>query len=603
MSKLEIKTEWNLSPLFNSDNDENIAKEREKVLKATQDFVEKWKNNEQYLQDAQILKEALDDYEKWNRFFGPNYRELFYFNCRNSQDQTDTSVRAKSNQATDVALKVQNEMEFFPLSLGKITKENQKKFLLEANLKDYHYFLERIFEKAKYFLSEKEEKIMNLKSQTSYENWAIMTSTFLSKEMKSVIGEDGEEKERSFEELMTLISSKNKQVRGDAAKALNEILEKYSDVAEHEVNSILQDKKINDELRGFERPDSSRHVGDGIETEIVDCLVEAVSKRNDISARFYKLKANLLGEEKLAYHERNVDYGKIDKKYSYEDAINLVAKVFNDLDPEFESILTSFIESGQIDVYPKQGKRGGAYCAHGLLTQPTYILLNFTSELNDILTIAHELGHGINNELMRKKQNALNFDSSLAIAEVASTFMEDFVLWEILKEADDELRLAILMHKIGGDISTIQRQIACYNFEKDIHKGFREKGYLSKEEIGNIFTKNMQSYMGDFVEQSEGSNNWWVYWSHIRSPFYVYSYASGLLIAQSLQGLVKKDKSFIGKVKEILSAGESDSPKNIFIKAGIDITKKDFWQEGLSEMENILQETEELARKLGKINY
>ncbi|MFA5080178.1 MAG: M3 family oligoendopeptidase [Candidatus Paceibacterota bacterium] len=601
MEKTKIKTNWDLSPLFSRDNDENITLERERVAKATEKFINKWRDRTDYLENALLLKEALDDYESWNRFFGSNCKEIYYFNCRSSQDQTNTNVRAKSNQANDNALKIQNDMEFFYLSLGKITPENQQKFLENKNLNDYNYFLEKIFNQARYFLSEKEERIMNLKSITSYENWAIMTSTFLSKEERMVLDESKKETIKSFEEIMTLISSKDNEVRDVAVKALNEILEKHSDVAEQEINSILQDKKINDELRGFERPDTARHASDGIESNIVDVLIESVQKRYDISAKVYELKAKLFKVPKLEYHERNVDFGEINKKYNYEDSIRLISKVFKNLDIEFFNILDSFIQNGQIDVFPKKGKRGGAYCAHGLLDQPTYILLNHTDELNDVLTIAHEVGHGINNELMRRKQNSLNFDSSLAIAEVASTFMENFVLEEILKEANNELRLAILMHRLSGDVSTIQRQVACYNFEKDIHSEFRQKGYLSKEEIGRIFQKNMKAYMGDFVEQSRGSENWWIYWSHIRSPFYVYSYASGLLIAQTLQGIVKKDKSAISKVKEILSAGESDSPKNIFAKAQIDITKKEFWLEGLKEMESLLNEAEALAKKLNKI--
>lgn len=601
MAQQDLKTIWNLTPLFDNDNDEKIAQERELVEKATKEFVKKWKGRSDYLEDVAILKEALDDYENWERYFGPNCKEMYYFHCRGAQNQADTNVRAKSNQSNDVAMKIQNEMEFFSLNLGKITKENQEKLLNDERLKDYQYFLEKIFIQSKHFLSEKEEQVMNLKRPTSYDNWAAMTSTFLSKEERDILSEEGNNQKKNFEEIMTLISNKNKEVRDSAASALNEILEGLSEIAEHEINSILQDKKVNDELRNYERPDSARHISDGIESEVVDCLVNSVSKRNDISARFYKLKAELFKVPKLRYHERNVEYGKIDKKYSYEEAIDIVSKVFQNLDPEFNEILMSFIDNGQIDVYPQKGKHGGAFCSHALITHPTYILLNFTSELNDILTIAHEVGHGINNELMKKKQNALNFDSSLAIAEVASTFMEDFVLDEILEQADDELRLAILMNKVGGDVSTIQRQVACYRFEQDIHRAFREKGYLSKEEIGKIFTKNMSAYMGEYVEQSEGSQNWWVYWSHIRSPFYVYSYASGLLIAQSLQGFVKKDKKFIEKVKDILSAGVSASPKKIFAQAGIDITSQEFWEAGLNEMNNSLIEAENLAKKLGKI--
>jgi oligoendopeptidase F len=179
--------------------------------------------------------------------------------------------------------------------------------------------------------------------------------------------------------------------------------------------------------------------------------------------------------------------------------------------------------------------------------------------------------------------------------------MEDFVLEDILQEADDELRFAIMMAKLNDDVSSIFRQVACYRFEQELHSEFRRAGYLSKEEIGSLFQKHMAAYMGHAVEQSPGSENWWVYWHHIRYFFYVYSYASGLLISKSLQNTVKKDPAFIGQVMEFLSAGSSDSPKNIFGRLGIDISDGTFWDKGLDEVENLLNETARLAAKLGKI--
>jgi oligoendopeptidase F len=155
--------------------------------------------------------------------------------------------------------------------------------------------------------------------------------------------------------------------------------------------------------------------------------------------------------------------------------------------------------------------------------------------------------------------------------------------------------------KLNNDISSIFRQVACYKFEWDMHKEFREKGYLSKEEIGNIFLKHMRSYMGESVELSDGCENWWVYWGHIRHFFYVYSYASGVLISKSLQNSVKKDKKFILKVKEFLSSGETESPKELFLKLGIDIRDSKFWDNGIKEIEVLLDETEMLAKKLKKI--
>lgn len=202
---------------------------------------------------------------------------------------------------------------------------------------------------------------------------------------------------------------------------------------------------------------------------------------------------------------------------------------------------------------------------------------------------------------MRNKQNALNFSTPLSTAEVASTFMQDFVTEEILKTADDEERLCLLLEGVDEAVGSAFRQVACYQFEQELHKNIGEKGYLSKDEIGKLFRKYMSGYMGDAVEMSPGSENWWVYWSHIRHFFYVYSYASGLLISKSLQGMVRMDKSAISKVKDFLSAGSSDSPKNIFKKMDIDITDANFWNRGLDQIENLLDETEALAKKLGKI--
>ena len=281
--------------------------------------------------------------------------------------------------------------------------------------------------------------------------------------------------------------------------------------------------------------------------------------------------------------------------------MGLVGELFGNLDPEFKSIFDDFLQKGLVDVYPKTGKRGGAFCMGFLKTLPSYILLNWTNTLHDVTTLAHEMGHGINNELMRSKQHSLYWHTPVSTAEVASTFFEDFVLEKLLKTADEETRLAILMSKLDGDISSIFRQVACYQFEQSLHRTFREKGYVSKEEIGTLFQEKMRGYMGKAVEQSEGSQNWWIYWSHIRNFFYVYSYASGQLISKSLQNSVKKDRAFVEKVKVFLAAGTSDSPKNIFSNMGIDINDQTFWEQGLLEIETMLVETTALAKKLGKI--
>ncbi len=595
------KQVWNLGLIFVNDDDPKIEATRKLVEEMGYRFINKWKDRTDYLSDPAVLKEALDEYEEWTKRLGMYDAEIYYFSLRSSQNQLDPELKAKYNLALERGRKIGNESQFFGLRVAKIKAEDQGRFLNYEGLKEYKHFLEMLFEEAKYQLTEAEEKIINLKHQTSHSDWVKMVDSLLSKEEREVVEEDGKKVKMGLADLFSLLYRQNKTVRDGAAAAINEVLAKYVDVAEQEINSILANKKVNDELRGFSRPDSARHLTDDIDTGVVDALVSSVGHRFDISSRWYQLKAKLLGLPKLEYHERLVEYGRMTKTYSYEETTGLILRTFHKIDPEFGEIFDGFVKNGQIDVFPARGKKDGAFCAAGSLTLPTYILLNHTKIIADVRTLAHEAGHGINDELMKAKQNALNFGSPLSTAEVASTFMEDFVWGELMQSADDELRLAIMAKKLDDDIGTIFRQAACYRFEQELHATFRKKGYLGKEEIGKLFQKHMTAYMGPVVEQSKGSENWWVYWGHIRSFFYVYSYASGLLISKSLQAAVKEDPGFIVKVKRFLAAGSSDSPKNIFHKLGIDITDGGFWERGILETERLLTQTEALAEKLGKI--
>ena len=592
---------WNLKPLFAGDDDPRIDKQKKQIEKRSYAFIDKWKGRKDYLRNPAVLARALDAYERWMRDCGTDGNPGYYFWLRSQIDRNNTDLKARYNKIEEFSKKIGNDIQFFHLRISKIPRSLQKKFLGYRGLQKYRHFLERIFAESRYLLSESEEKIMNLKSTTSYGNWVRMTSDFLSREERKVLLEDGSFSVKPLPEILSLMNCQQKNVRDTANRAFNNIMEKNIDVAEIEINSILANKKIDDEIRGVPRPDLLRHLSDDIESGTVDALISAVSGRVSISREFYKLKAELMGVKQLKYHERNVEYGRVDKRYPYDESVRLTKKVFADLDGQFADIYDGFIRNGQFDVYPRKGKGSGAFCVHHLLSQPTYILLNHTNKLSDVLTLAHELGHGINNELIRERQHSLNFGTPTSTAEVASTFMEDFVFREILRRADDELRLSIMMMKLKDDISTIFRQIACYRFEQELHQAFREKGYLSKEEIGRLFQKHMADYMGDAVEQSGGSENWWVYWSHIRQFFYVYSYASGLLISKSLQNAVHRQPMFIDRVKGFLAAGLSDSPKNIFMKLGIDISDRGFWDTGLDEVETLLQETRDLALSMKKI--
>jgi oligoendopeptidase F len=569
-----MQTKWDLTQFYKSINDPKIEEDKKVVLEKAREFAAKWRGRMDYLSDPVILKEALDDYCEFCKLYANGGNPYYYLKLANTLDQINPFLKAKVNKVSELAIEVQNITQFFELSLANIKFDKYDQF------DKYSHFLGKIVRQKPHLLSDKEEKIMNLKSLPAYDFWVEMTEKFLSRENISV--------------LQSQMTDKNKKIRVAAAKKFTKIMEKYSDVAEHELNAILQDKKTNDDLRRYDRPDKSRHLTDDIESEIVDTLVKTVSANFNISHNYYKLKTKILGIKKLNYYERNMPVGKFNKKFTLEETTNLITKTFGKIDPEFQEIFLKLLKCGQIDFLPKKGKVSGAACWHNLVSQPTFLFQNFTGKLRDITTLAHEMGHAINNELIREKQNALNFGTPISTAEVASTFFEDFIIQEILKTASSKAKLSILMEKLDDDISTIFRQVALYNFETELHKTFREKGYLSKDEINKLFVKHMKSYCGAAVEVDKGALNWWVYWSHIRYYFYVYSYAGGLLISKNLQDKIRNDPKFISNVKEFLGAGLSESPKNIFAKLGIDIGDPNFWQTGIDEVKALLQQAKNL---------
>jgi len=541
-----IQKTWDFRQFFKGDSDPKIKIATKQLESLVNRFANKWKVREDFLTKPQALREALDDYEKLLKNGGTLGKVGYYLWLRRNQDSQDKNLKMQSNKYDETERALANKIHFFELKLGKIDKARQKLFLNNKQLQSYRYFLLKIFKNSKYQLSEAEEKILTLKSGPAYRDWVNMLEEFIKSEERVILGENGKKSKKSFDEILQHTQSQKKSVRDYAAKEFNEVLEKYSELAEHEINAIFSDKKINDELRGLPLPESSRYVADEISPNTVELLAKSVTKKFDLPIRYYKLKAKLLNKKRLAYHERSLEYGTLNKKYSLKEAYKIVNKTFYGLDPEFSRIFLWLINEGRIDVFPKKGKQAGAFASYGV-AEPTYILLNFANKLRDLTTIAHECGHAINGEMMRTIKNSLDYGGTIATAEVASTFMEDFVLNEIMKEADDKTRLSIMMSRLSDDMATIFRQIACHNFQLELHNKFRQDGYVTKKVIGALFVKHMRSYMGPAVEQSKGSENWWVYWGHLRTYFYNYQYASGLLISKAMQNAVKSEPSYIKK--------------------------------------------------------
>lgn len=586
-----MKTNWNLKLLYKDISDPQIEIDIQKSKDEVNTFVKKWENSNEYLSNPNTLLTALKEYEKLMEDPGICTKPSYYIFLNRAIDQENPQFKSKENLLHQICLELENSIQFFLLNLSKVEKQKQDEFLNSPILKTYTHFLKTLFDSSKYILSDNEEKVFNIKSKTSHSNWVNMLSELLSKQTLNAKDEKGDIKKISYNEVSRYLDSKDKEVRDYAANMFLKINRRYEEIAEFEINSVLENKLISDTYRNIPTPQTTRLLSDDLEEKTVETLRETVTENFEISKRFYKLKAKLLKQEKLAYYERNVNVGDIEIEYPFENSFDTVLNTFSRLDKEFEEILNTYISQGRYDVFPQKGKDGGAFCIGVGSRYPTYILLNHNSRLQDVLTIAHESGHGIHTEYSNK-QNPLNQGYSTACAEVASTFFEDFVLEEVIKDLSPKEKQLMTLKSLEQDISSIFRQIACYNFDIQLHKNFKEKGFLSSKEISNIFVEEMNKYLGESVLKDEHMRLGWIYWSHIRNFFYTYSYASGLLISKYLQKIERENPQNIEYVKNFFKAGDSKSPKDIFIDMNIDISKKDFWLEGIHNINEKLSNLE-----------
>ena len=587
-NKTKLNTRWNLGLLYSSKKDPRIEKDLQEIQLAVENFEKKYKNDKAYLSDENALFEALTEYEKMEGM-PQGSKAIMYFHYLSDLDGSDQEVTAKLSMLQQLYAKISNKILFFGLSLGAISPEMQKKFLESDKLSHFNYWLKTLFDEAKYQLSEPEEKILNLKSLTSHSLWVDGQDRLLNAQTVNFKG-----KKIPVAEAHMKISDLAKTDRHALHKALMEAQKNISAFAESEINAVVLDKKIDDELRGFTEPYSATILGYENDEQAIINFVNTVTKHFPISHRFYALKAKLLKMPKLTYADRAAKIGKTTTKYDFEKSVDVVSRAFRAVDPEFESIFKKFVANGQIDVYSKKGKTGGAYCSSSV-GLPTYVLLNHVDSVNSVMTLGHEMGHAINSELS-KSQSPLYEGYTTSVAEVASTLFENFVFDEIFETLSEKEKVVALHDRIQDDIQTIFRQIACFNFETELHRTIRAKGSLSKEEIGKLLNKHMSAYLGPKFKMTDLDGYFFVSWSHLRRFFYVYSYGYGQLISKALYKKYKENNGYVYEIKKFLSAGGSKSPENIFKEIGIDTTKPEFFIAGLKSIEDDIKKLEKLVK-------
>lgn len=588
MSKVKAKDSWNLGLLYRGLNDPQIERDIVGAENACAAFEKTYRDATAYLTSRKALKKALADYEALQDRPG-DQKPIAYFWYRKELDSADHVAEAKLRLFEERLVKAANRIQFFELSLGKISKPEQKKILADTTLARYRRFLERIFETAQHDLSEPEEKILALKAAPASGMW--VSGLEAARNKLTVLWKG---KTLPIHEALELIGDLTSQKdRSVLWSSVLDALEGIADFSESELNAIGTDKKINDELRSFKEPYGATILGYENEVASVLDMVATVTKRFDISHRFYRLKKKLLKLGVMHYEDRAAPMRAKEARYTFSESLKLVRDAFGVLDPKFCEIVDTYAHNGQLDVYPKRGKSGGAFCSH-LHGLPTYILLNHVDTFNSFTTLAHEAGHGIHSELSAA-QPVWYEGYSTAVAETASTFFEGVAFDHATKHLKGVQRIKVLHDRIQNDISTIFRQIAFFNFELELHRSIRAKGWLPHQEIMAMLSKHLHAQLGPAVTLGKRDGLSYIYIGHFRNPFYVYSYAYGLLISKALRERVKVDPSYVQKVTQFLSAGRSKKPEQIFKDIGIEVGPRLF-NEGLRSIEYDLDELERLMR-------
>lgn len=571
-----MKTTWDLENLYyKSLDDPQIEKDVEAYEKAQEDFAKKYSEDKSFLTDPKALAEALSSIEEISKT-GPA-KPLYYLFFVKDLDATNTKAMALDAKLSERYTKAGNKTIFFDVELGKVSKEQQKTFLEAPELEQYRYYLEQLFENAQFTLSEKEENILSLKSEVSRSRWVNMTQTIEAKKM--VPFSDGD---LPLPEAIERINELPEEKRRELWKSLVSVLKNMGEMSGHELNALVTNHKINGELRGYKTPEEPTIRGYENRQEVIDSLADSVTDAFSISHDFYKTKAKVLKKEALHYEDKNLDIGAFSTKFTFEKSAELVKEAFGNVNPMYADIFQSFLDKGQIDVYPKKGKTGGAFCAHET-SIPTMLLLNHVDTIRSFETLAHEMGHAIHSE-RSKTQSPLYEGYSTAVAETASTFFEQVAREALIKELPEPEQFLLLHNSIQNDVSSIFRQTTFYNFEKDLHRKIREEGFVSEESIAKLLATHLRNQLGEGVKVEDDDGYSFIYISHFRNFFYVYTYAYGQLVSKALFKRFKEDPAYAKEIDIFLCAGGSMPAEKIFENIGLSFENGAVFKEGLTAL-------------------
>ncbi len=584
--------EWNLTDLYPSMDSAAYADDLARAGSECSVFAKDYRGRLDAMArepDGQALYAAIRRYEALEDLLG---RIMSYAGLTYSGDTTDP-VRAKFyGDAQEKVTAASTELLFFTLELNRIDDATLDAAVSKAPLDHYRPWVEDLRREKPYQLEDRIEELFHEKSVTGRGAWnRLFDETMASLRFK--VGD----KELALEPTLSLMQDRDENLRREASEAIATTLSANLRIFALITNTLAKDKEIGDRWRGFTDVADSRHLSNRVEREVVDALVSAVRDAYPrLSHRYYKLKAKWFGKEALNHWDRNAPLPDVPTRtYGWEEARDTVLTAYAGFSPQMSEIARRFFDGRWIDAPVRPGKAPGAFAHPTVPSAHPYVLLNYQGKPRDVMTLAHELGHGVH-QVLAAHNGALMAPTPLTLAETASVFGEMLTFRRLLDQAGVEQRRAMLASKVEDMLNTVVRQIAFYSFERKLHTARRE-GELTAEKIGELWMSVQGESLGPAIRLGPGYETFWAYIPHfVHSPFYVYAYAFGDCLVNSLYGVYQNaSEGFAEKYFAMLAAGGTKHHSELLAPFGLDARDPAFWQIGLGMIEGMIAELEAMG--------
>ena len=588
---------WDLSDLYDGMDDPALEADLKRIESDAAAFETRFKGT---IASAQLtaahLRDVLDAY---SALVTDHYKPGSYASLLYSTDTTDPARGALLQKTREFDSTITTHLVFFDIEIGLIPDTVYDVAVADESLAPFRHYLDHQRQLAAHNLSEAEEKVLVETANSRGRAFARLATEVNTRTRFTVQLEGQGEEEKTQSEILPLLYDPVRETRRRAAAALSRGLEANRHVGTFIYNTLLHEKDVLDRLRSYYAPEHSRHVNNELSSDIVDTVSEVCAANYDIVADYYRLKARLLQLPELTHYDRYAPITSTETPFSFERGREIVLAAFTEFSPRLAEIAEPFFSRRWIDAALADGKRGGAYCAGITPDHHPYVFLNYTERPRDVMTLAHELGHGVH-DVLASHNHVLDYHPVLPMAETASTFAEMLVFERLHAElSSPEEQLALLCSKIEDTFATVFRQIAMYRFEQSAHRERRRDGELPSERFDELWQSHMQEMFGDSVQLGDEHGCWWLYIPHIVDvPFYVYAYAFGELLVLALYARYRTEGApFVERYFELLASGGARSPKQLVAAMGMDIGDRMFWQEGCNLIRGKVSEAFALSGK------